>query len=167
MKLAAALLVAALPALAHAQDTRVWSVSVPKAPDDVAYLSYALPESDDFGISLSCRVKSGQVKVMILSDQRLAERQRGTTWLDRVGRPAPWPVSVTLASGAASTTVRGLASPDEMNGGSTVTAELSNRAPVIAAFAKTGALRVAALGANVEEPPAPRSQVSKFLRACK
>lgn len=163
-------LLAALPVQAQdgrPADGRVWSVSIPKKPDDTAFLSYALPDSDDVGIALSCKVKTGQIDIHFAVDQRLAERLSGQTWVDKIGRRAPWPVSVRLASGLEATTVPGLANPDEMNGGSSVTAELADRAPVIGAFRKTGALRAEAMGTTVEAPPAPGRLVSRFLGACR
>ena len=161
------LLAAAHAPPALAQDQRVWSVSVPKKPDDTAFLSYGQPESDDLGLSLSCKVKTGQVSILFAAAKALAVRQRGDTWIDAIGRPAPWPVDVAVVSGVQRASVRGLANADQMNGGSTVTAELSTRAPVIAAFAKTGVLHLESLGTAVDQPPAPKRQVAKFLRACK
>jgi hypothetical protein len=141
-----------------------WMVQVEKAE---AHLAYAVPESDEVQVALSCTRKTGQIRIFFPAEERLAETLRGSTWLDKVGRPAPWPVSVTVASGAQSTTVRGQADADELAGGSSVTVELTDRAPVIQAFAKTGELRVSALGTTVEVPPAPRRDAGRFVRACR
>lgn len=132
-----------------------------------AHLTYAVPESDEVELALSCTRKTGQIRILFPVEQRLAATLRGSTWLDKVGRPAPWPVSVTVTSGAQSTTVRGQADADELAGGSTVIVELTDRAPVMQNFAKSGELRVAALGTTVSVPPAPRRDASRLVRACR
>jgi len=168
--LSSALLCLALLAASAAQAqeaARAWSVSTPKAPEDTAFLSFGAPGTDDVGLALSCKVKTGQVSILFDVNRALAVRQRGGVWIDTIGRPAPWLVDVVVASGVQRVSVRGLANPDQMNGGSTVTAEVSTQAPVVAAFAKTGLLHVESLGTTVEEPPAPKRHVAKFLRACR
>lgn len=165
----AALILAALLAAGAAQAQEAdraprWMGAVEKTE---AHLTYAVPESDEVELSLSCTRKTGQIRIFFPVEERLAVSLRGSTWLDKVGRPAPWPVSVTVASGVQSTTVRGEAHPDELGGGSSVTVELTDRAPVMQAFGKTGELRVSALGTNVAVPPAPRRDASRLVRACR
>lgn len=165
----AALILAAVLAAgaARAQDADPaprWTGAVEKTE---AHLTYAVPESDEVELSLSCTRKTGQIRIFFPAEERLAATLRGSTWLDKVGRPAPWPVSVTVASGVQSTTVRGEAHPDELAGGSSVSVELTDRAPVMQAFAKTGELRVAALGTTVAAPPAPRRDARRLVRACR
>lgn len=162
--LALALLLAAGPAGAQ-EDASRWFGAVDKAE---AFLTYGIPDSDEVQLSLSCTRKTGQIRAFFPVEHRLAVSLRGgTVWVDEVGRPAPWPVSVTVASGDQSTTVRGQADADELGGGSSVTVELSERAPVMQAFAKTGQLRLIALGETVAHPAAPRRDASRFVRACR
>ena len=164
-----ALVLAALLAAGPAQAQEApaasrWTGAVEKTE---AHLAYAVPESDEVELALSCTRKTGQIRIFFPAEERLAATLRGSTWLDKVGRPAPWPVSVTVASGVQTTTVRGRAEADELAGGSSVTVELTDRAPVIQAFAKTGELRVTALGTTVAVPPAPRRDASRLVRACR
>lgn len=162
--LIAALLAAGVAQAQEAAPAPRWVGAVEKTE---AHLTYAVPESDEVDLSLSCTRKTGQIRIFFPAEERLAATLRGSTWLDKVGRPAPWPVSVTVTSGAQSTTVRGQAHADEMAGGSSVSVELTDRAPVMQAFAKTGDLRVAALGTTVAVPPAPRRDAGRFVRACR
>lgn len=162
-----ALFLAALLAAGAAQAQEAaprWMGAVEKTE---AHLTFAVPESDEVELSLSCIRDSGQIRIFFPVEERMAETLRGSTWLDKVGRPAPWPVSVTVASGEQSTTVRGQAHPDELAGGSSVSVELTDRAPVMQAFAKTGELRVAALGTTVAAPPVPRRDARRLVRACR
>jgi hypothetical protein len=163
--LLAVLLAAAGSAQAQEEATAPrWIRAVEKTE---AHLTYAVPESDEVQLSLSCTRDTGQIRIFFPVEERMAQTLRGSTWLDRVGRPAPWPVSVTVVSGEQATTVRGEAHADELAGGSSVSVELTDRAPVIQAFAKTGELRVAALGTSVAVPPAPRRDASRLVRACR
>lgn len=155
-------LAAALPALA--QDGRAWSLAV---GDVEAHMGFGAPESDDRLLALYCTRKTGQIHVGFDVDRRLADRLNGQAWVDSSGRPAPWPVSVTLASATARTTVPGKADADEMNGGSSISVEVSDRAPVMAEFVKTGVLKLTALEQTVEAPPPPRGLAARLLRACK
>lgn len=159
-----AILLAAAGAAQAQEAAPRWMGAVDKTE---AHLGYAIPESDEVALALNCTRKSGQMRIFFPVEARLAETLRGSTWLDRVGRPAPWPVSVTVESAGQTTTVRGRADPDELAGGSSVTVELTDRAPVMQAFAKTGELRVTALGTTVAVPPAPRRDASRFVRACR
>ena len=165
MKSAAALALALFATTAHAQETRVWAVETPK--DAQAWLRYATPDSDDQPLAFSCVRKSGQVQVVALVSRTMGARKEGTAWVDEAGVRAPWPLSVSLASEEGSATLRGRAEPEEMSGGSLVTSEFSTRAPFAESFRKSGFVRVTAAGETVEPPPAPKSMVRKFLRACK
>ncbi|HEY9219865.1 MAG TPA: hypothetical protein VIO94_17590 [Phenylobacterium sp.] len=161
----AAAAVLSLAGAAQAQDeVSRWFGQVTKTD---AFLTFGLPDSDEVELSLSCTRKTGQIRIFFPVETRLADRLRGSTWLDKVGRPAPWPVSVTVASGAQSTTVRGQADANEMSGGSSVTVELSERAPVLQEFAKTGALRLSAVGETVASPNAPKGEARKLVRSCR
>jgi hypothetical protein len=162
---AAALALAALPAAA--QDASAWALSLPKKPADTAYLSFRAFGAADETFGLSCQVKTGQIIVHAQIDKRPAASLRGDAWIDEIGRPAPWPVSVTVVSGAAQTTVPGRIRPDDQGDGSGVSVELSDRAPVLAEFGKTGVLSVRALDAVAQVPPASKRDAGRFLRACR
>jgi hypothetical protein len=149
---------------ASAQDSRVWSLDVGKTE---TYLRFAEPDSDDQPLSLHCTRKTGQIVVRFDVEHRLADRLQGEDWVDRLGRPAPWPVSVTLSSTTARTTLPGGAHADQLNGGSSIQVEVTDRAPVMREFAKSGVLRASALEDTVETPPAPRAMASRLLQTCK
>lgn len=153
-------------AAAQSPDSAAWNLSLPKAPQDTAYLTYAVPESGRLRLNLSCRVKSGQVLAMFDVEKRLAVKQRGQSWVDNIGRPAPWPVSVTVMSLTQKTTLRGLALPNAMTGGSTVQVEVSTLAPVVAEWRNTAVLRLDALDEVNAQPAAAKGLISRFLRAC-
>jgi len=150
MKLAAILFPALLATAAQAQDSRVWSVETPK--DNDAWLRYATPDSDDQPLAFHCARGSGQVGVAA-----------------SLAKPAPArvPASVTVASAPASVTLRGWLDPDMITEGALAQAEFSTRAPVVAAFRKTGLVSVSAQGESVQPPPAPKGMVRKFFGACK
>jgi len=141
-----------------------WRSAVDKAD---AWMNYGVPEAEETELVLSCTRGTGQIKILFPVQHRPPSTIRGSTWVDDVGRPAPWPTSVTVASGAASTTVRGQADVDELSGGSTITVELSEKAPVMQAFAKSGELRLIAMGETVAHPPAPRRDAARFVRSCR
>lgn len=163
----ALLLLSALASAGAAQaqeDAGRWFGEVEKTE---AFLSYGTPGSEEVELGMSCTRKTGQIRIVFPVAQRLAETLRGSTWLDSVGRPAPWPVSVTVSSAVQSTTVRGQADANELSGGSSVSVELSERAPVLQEFAKTGQLRLIAVGDTVAPPPAPRRDARRFVRSCR
>lgn len=165
MKFAAALAIAFLATAANAQDTRVWAVETPKEAD--AWLRFGTPDTDDQPIAFSCARGSGQVKVVAAIGKKLGVRQAGEVWFDRAGLRAPWPLGVNLASKDSSATLRGQGHADVIGGGTLVLSEFSTRAPVAAAFRKSGAIRLTAAGETLEPPPAPKGAVRKFLGACK
>lgn len=166
MKLALALGLLLTAPAAHAQDTRTWVLAADKTAPDVA-LTYGAPASDDVVVTLRCPRQTGQVTAAFAVVAKLAARRQGAVWVDGIGRPAPWPTSVTIASGTATATLRGLAGVDERNGGSLLSAEIATRAPAIAAFRKTGVIILTGLNETREAPPAPLKLVRSFLSACK
>ena len=149
-----------------AVDGRAWYVDVIKGAPQ-ARLYFGVPEIDDVGLTLSCPPGSGQVTASFRVAKQLADRQVGGVWVDKAGIKTPWPASVKLTSGAASSTLRGKASADELDGGSFISVEIATRAPVIASFAKTGLVQATALGETISHPVATLRLVRKFLSACK
>lgn len=165
MKLALTLLMLTASA-AQAQEGRVWTLGNDKALPEVT-LIYGAPNSDDVVIALRCPRQTGQVTASFAVAAKLADQRQGEVWVDKIGRPAPWPVSVTIASGAASSTLRGQANADALNGGSLLSAEIATRAPVIAALRKTGVITLSGLNETKDAPPVPLKLVRPFLSACR
>lgn len=165
MKLALTLLMLTASA-AQAQEGRIWTLGNDKALPEVT-LTYGAPNSDDVVIALRCPRQTGQVTASFAVAAKLADQRQGEVWVDKIGRPAPWPVSVTIASGAASSTLRGQANADALNGGSLLSAEIATRAPVIAALRKTGVITLSGLNETKDAPPVPLKLVRPFLSACR
>lgn len=154
----------ALAGPAAAQDKRVWAIGLPKEGEGV--LRYAFPDTDDLAVGLTCARKTGQVKVIGASPVRLTEMR------DPDAPPAQPIVlkrraTVNLASGEAVATIPGEVGPDREHGGSYILTEVSTASPVIAAFRKTGRLRISVQREVVEAPAAPESLVRKFLGYCR
>jgi hypothetical protein len=158
-----ALLALASPAAAQ-PDQRVWAIALPKQGD--AVLRFAFPNTEDLMVGLTCAKKTGQVRVIGASPVRLNEMR------DPDAPPAKPVVlkrraTVTVSSGEAGTSIPGEVGPDGQHGGSYIMTELSTAAPVIAAFRKTGRLRINVQREVVEAPPAPGGLVRKFLGYCR
>ena len=154
------------PTAAGAQSGPVWTIDTPRAPLDMAHLVYADPAGGAPELALSCRKGTGQIIASFEAPESLASSRRGEVWVDRIGRPAPWPVSVTVSSSAERTTLRGQANPSAA-GGSTVSVEIADRAPVIADWRRTAVLAFSALGANRSPSPPPKSMVGRFVNFCR
>lgn len=151
------------PATAQ-DDEAVWTLSLDGGE---AYLVYGIPDSDDGRIALRCEKRSSKVTVMAPVEHRVASKLDASgQWRDARGRANPWPVPVTLSSGAAKAQLPGQAQPDEMNGGSTVEAVTPTTSAVMQAFARSGRLALAAYGETVSEPPVPTKSLGAFLKAC-
>lgn len=159
--LALALSLLAAPALAQEQ---TWSY---RADTDPAQLTLTSPLGDGVLLAFTCLKDSRQIVAAFPVDRGLAVRQEAGGWVDDVGRPAPWPISVTLTSGEAQTTIPGEARPDPLAQGSIVTVEFADRAPVAEAFRDSGEIQLAALGEVVTPLPAPRRELRRFLGYCR
>ena len=95
------------------------------------------------------------------------ERQAAVP-LQRYGKAEEIGATVAfLASEGAALTLRGVGHPNDITDGTLVLAEFSTRAPLAAAFRKTGVISLSAAGDSVKPPPAPKGAVRKFLGACK
>ena len=138
-----------------------------RAEPEPVELSYVAPGAFAPALVLACVKDSRQLVARFPVEQRLGVRTLEGRWVDDVGRPAPWPVSVTLTSGEAQTTIPGLADVDPQDGGSLVSVEFADRAPVAEAFRQTGVISLAALGGIVSASPAPRRSAQSFLRYCR
>lgn len=147
----------------HAAELRVWSLDI---GGGTAFLTYAIPESDDLGIALSCETGSRTVTLSASFGQRLAARLEGERWVDAAGRPAPWAVPVTVISGPLTRTLPGEGQADDLNDGTAVSVEVAVDAPVMAAFAASGRIALGALGQTVNNPPARPEMARRFVSAC-
>ncbi len=147
-----------------AAQERAWTL---RREPDPAQLAYADAATDDWVAAFTCVKDSGQIIAAFPAAQAVGVRQENGMWLDDVGRPAPWPISVTLTSGAEQTTIPGEAIVDATGRGSIVRVEFADRAPVAEAFADDGVIRLAALGEVVEAPQVPRSELRGFFRYCR
>lgn len=155
---------AATPAFAQS-DVRHWTLNI---DDDLAQLSWAIPESDDGGPSFSCSPGEGMVKVVQLVQRRLATDAPTAdgTWVDAAGRPAPWPGLLTLTSGKLTHSYAAVVHPEEMYGGSIVEAEIGPETPVLEAFGRTGVIALSSFGERETPPRAPAAKVRALLNAC-
>lgn len=171
LKALAALAALALPAAALAQDDRpAWWLN---GGGDAAMLGYSIPESDDAGPMLTCDRSTrnpetaGKVSVTIFVDHRIAARLAGENWVDGRGRPAPWAAMIKITAAGVVAEYPALAHPDEMNGGSQITALVPVGAPVLAEFARTGRIRFESFG-EIDNPPiAPVAKVAGLMRVCR
>lgn len=130
-------------------------------------LSYVAPGGAAASVTFTCVKDSRQLVARFPVEQRLGVEAVDGRWVDNVGRAAPWPVSVTLASAESRTTIPGVADIDPQGGGSLVSVEFADRAPVAEAFRQTGVISLAAVGGAVTQSPAPRRSVQSFLRYCR
>lgn len=159
--LTALLLILSVPAVAQEGE---WTYRARPEPVDMTYVAAGglVP-----AVTFTCEKDSRQIVARFRVAQRLGVRNENGFWVDDVGRPAPWPVSVTLASTAFQTTIPGLAEVDPQGTGSLISVEFSDRAPVTEGFQQTGVITLAALGGVVSPTPAPRRTVQSFLRYCR
>ena len=147
---------------AQAKEERVWRLYT---SSDLISLVYGVPETDDVAQVLMC-APHRRIRTNFTFEHEVAVRQDGERWLDSAGRASPWPTRLTVSSGDATATLDATTEPDQMNGGSSVSATFSTGGPVMTAFARTGRLRVTAYGETLSLPPAPVARVRRFLQLC-
>ncbi|MFI4934998.1 MAG: hypothetical protein ACHP7N_10295 [Caulobacterales bacterium] len=120
-----------------------------------ATLTDGAPDSDDVATTLTCKRGERVVHVFAILDQRVSGH----------GEP-PWPVRMGVASGAVQTSVIAAATPDEENGGTDLDAKVPSSDPVIAAFGRTGAIRLSSGGETVKTSPVPAAKAAALLKVC-
>lgn len=156
--LSAALVLLVTTGVAQAQepdvaDARRWEVSI---LDDWAALRWAIPDTDDAGVTYACDLRSSVVRVLFY-----------TAGQPREAKPRPWPTKLDMRSGSLHLSAKAEAQVDELTEGTVIEAQLPLNAPILAAFAKTGALTLSAYGETSGAPPAPTADIETFLKACR
>ncbi|HWA62229.1 MAG TPA: hypothetical protein VG939_12690 [Caulobacteraceae bacterium] len=159
LPLIAALILAAGPAAAGP-----WRLHV---DGDGANLTNGDSSGEDAATSLQCQGGEGKVTVYLFLDHRVADHLKGSDWVDKAGHPAPWKTPVLVVSGAVAGDFAGEVNADEMNGGSSVEVVIPAASPVMAAFAKTGAIRFSAYGEAVKDAPIPAAKAAGLMRVCR
>lgn len=119
------------------------------------YLHFSTQDSEDPGLVLDCErpragAAPGPIRVFMLSDRRVSG--------------ATTPMQIKAAAVVA--TYPAKAVPEEMYGGSELTASIPARAPVMLEFARTGRIKVTAAGSVMNPPVAPAATVAAFMKAC-
>ena len=139
------------------------SASAPAAPafhwtwalTNNAQAVYIGEADDDESNSVSCQKPlNGKVEFHLHVD---AAKPKG---------PPPWKTRMTVRSGAATITVPAEAQDNEDAGGADVIIDLPVKSPVVAAFGKTGALKMSALGYTSDSPSVPVAQAAKLVKLC-
>lgn len=156
--LAAALALLVTTGAAQAQepdvtDTRRWEVSI---LDDWAALRWAIPDTDDAAVTYACDLRSGEVRVLFYTADQPPE-----------AKPKPWSAKLDMRSGSLRLSADAEAQVDELTDGTVIEAKLPLNAPILAAFAKTGAMTLSAYGERSDAPSAPTADIKTFLKACR
>ncbi|MET0294477.1 MAG: hypothetical protein ABW042_05615 [Phenylobacterium sp.] len=131
-----------------------------------SHLVYGQEGSDVGDIWFQCREASGRVIVAFNVERQIGVELRGTTYYDEAGRPGPWPVRVTVASGANRAAIAGQAHHDDARQASFITADFPMGGPVLASFTRSGEFTASAFGETTTAPRAPADLVRRFIEAC-
>jgi hypothetical protein len=121
---------------AFAQE-REWTLD---ASEEDAYLIFGVPESDDVGVSLWCRIGKGQVNLYLPVPTRLMPKS--------MDKAAP----ITITAGKETVTFRGKADLNREAALSSIEAELAVDHPMIAALKAADRVTIKAAGAEVVFP---------------
>lgn len=143
--LASALAAAATPALAQ---ERQWNLDV---ADQDAFLVFGVPESDDVGVSLWCKLGSKSVRLFTpVPAGKVADGKQ---------------VSFTAKVGNASFPLRGVAAANKESGVSSVEAELKADAPLLKAM-QTGDRLTLDVRGHSATFPLTDANVGDLLKLC-
>lgn len=159
--LAALALLSAVPA--HAQDGFEWRF---RTSPGHSHLVYGAEGSDVGDLWFRCRDASNRITVAFNVERQIGVELRGATYFDETGRPAPWPVRVTVVSGQHRAALSGQAHHDEARTASFITADFPMGGPVLSAFGRSGEFAASAYGETTDTPRAPAELVRQFLEAC-
>jgi hypothetical protein len=125
-----------LAGAAHAQE-REWMLD---ASDEDAYLIFGVPETDDVGISLWCRIGKGTVNVYLPVPTKLMPKKKDGA--------SP----ITITAGKESATFRGKADINREAAVSSIEAEIAGDHPLIAELLEEDRFTVKTGGAEVVFP---------------
>jgi hypothetical protein len=144
----AAIMLIALAGSAVAQE-RQWTLD---ASDQDAYLVFGVPESDDVGISLWCKIHQGKVNFFLPEAGGDVEAGKD--------------VRITLEAGTAAVEIVGKTEVNEDAGGSSVEAQLASDNPLFPAMIRADRFRVG-LGAEKIVFPLAEADVEGLLALCR
>jgi len=125
-----------LAGAAHAQE-RDWMLD---ASEEDAYLIFGVPESDDVGVSLWCRIGKGAINLYLPVPTKLMPK--------KTDGAAP----VTVTAGKQTDTFRGKADINREAAVSSIEAEIASDHPLIAALQEADRFTVKAGGAEIVFP---------------
>jgi hypothetical protein len=125
-----------LAGAANAQE-RDWMLD---ASEEDAYLIFGVPESDDVGVSLWCRIGKGTVNLYMPVPTKLMPKNKDGA--------AP----LTISAGAETATLRGKADINREAAVSSIEAEIAAGHPLIAALQEADRFTVKAGGAEIIFP---------------
>lgn len=157
-------LLAALPALATAQETREWGLLVERGE---AFLSWATPDAEDEAVGLSCVAGEGVIRLDVWADTTHGfDRTEQGAWRNKSGAVEPWSGYAAVKSGAAREAVEVDAYQHPSGHGSDVRMRIASDSPLWTAFRSTGDLRVEVYDETIAPAPAPQSLLKRFFDAC-
>lgn len=114
------------------------------ASEEDAYLIFGVPETDDVGVSLWCRIGKGAVNIYLpVATQLLAANQDAIR-----DKSAP----ITIVAGEETATFRGKADINREADVSSLEAEIADAHPLIAALREADRFTVKAAGSEVIFP---------------
>ena len=138
---------AAMFSVAAAQE-RQWSLD---KGDDNAYLVFGVPDSDDVGFSMWCKVRSGEIEIFLPeTDPALAPDQT---------------ISFKMAAGDATGEFKGKTSANEMSDTISLEAKLSDNDPIFAGLLEADRFRVK-VGAEEIVIPLFDADIAGLLALC-
>lgn len=159
--------VLSLAFVAFAQPAPVWDNVVWEftETEEGVRLQYGQSESDDVPASLVCQKGTNRAELYLVIQHRIANAAPGPDgdWVDAQGRPAPWPITLTLSG----VTLDAEAANDELNGGSTASVVLPTEHAVLKTMAASGQVRAEAFGETIVLPPFRKADFRRFLQGCK
>ena len=159
-----ALLAAAQPALAAAQETREWGLLVERGE---AFLGWATPDSEDEAVGLSCVHGEGVIRLDVWADTTHGfDRAADGAWRNNAGAVEPWSGYAAVRSGATREAVEVDAYQHPSGHGSNVRMRIPSESPLWEAFRGAGELRVEVYDEVIAPAPAPQPLVKRFFAAC-
>jgi len=148
-RLVLVLMVCASPAWTAAAAPGKWELGVDKESAGLA-----LSSANEMPL-LECKIGKGVVSVTLHFKREIKVKADGSIKTPMV-----------IASGTVTATVPAEAYLNGNYGGTDVAADIPAKAPVLAAFARTGLLKRTALGEASGDPPTPIAMAARFVRVC-